>query len=36
VDAENPGIEDLAPTTLKLFGVSVPAWMEGQPVFEAM
>ena len=32
-DAEDPGIEDLAPTALKLFGVEPPAWMEGKPVF---
>jgi bisphosphoglycerate-independent phosphoglycerate mutase (AlkP superfamily) len=30
--ADNPGIEDLAPTALRLFGVEVPAWMEGRPV----
>jgi predicted AlkP superfamily phosphohydrolase/phosphomutase len=33
VDAENPGIEDLAPTALSLFGVKPPAWIEGKPVF---
>lgn len=26
----DPGIEDLAPTALKLFGVERPAWMEGK------
>jgi predicted AlkP superfamily phosphohydrolase/phosphomutase len=25
----NPGIEDMAPTVLQLFGVEVPRWMEG-------
>ena len=30
--AENPGIEDMAPTALSLFGVARPAWMEGAPV----
>ena len=30
--ADDPGIEDLAPTALRLFGVEVPAWMEGRPV----
>ena len=30
MDAENPGIEDLAPTALSLFGVERPAWMEGK------
>jgi len=32
LDAENPGIEDLAPTALGLFGVEPPPWMEGKPV----
>ena len=27
--ATNPGIEDLAPTALSLFGVKVPAYMDG-------
>lgn len=27
-----PGIEDMAPTALALFGIAPPAWMEGQPV----
>lgn len=27
---ENPGIEDMAPTALDLFGVDVPRWMEGK------
>jgi predicted AlkP superfamily phosphohydrolase/phosphomutase len=30
--ADNPGIEDLAPTALSLFGVKAPVWMEGRPV----
>jgi predicted AlkP superfamily phosphohydrolase/phosphomutase len=33
-EAETPGIEDLAPTTLDLFGVPSPPWMEGKPVFQ--
>ena len=33
LDATDPGIEDLAPTALELFGVPIPAWMEGKPVF---
>lgn len=33
VDAEDPGIEDLAPTALELFGIDTPEWMEGKPVF---
>ncbi|MCZ2076836.1 MAG: alkaline phosphatase family protein [Bryobacterales bacterium] len=32
IDATDPGIEDMAPTALRLFGVPVPAWMEGAPV----
>jgi predicted AlkP superfamily phosphohydrolase/phosphomutase len=28
--ADDPGIEDLAPTALRLFGVEPPAWMEGK------
>jgi predicted AlkP superfamily phosphohydrolase/phosphomutase len=30
IDAADPGIEDLAPTALSLFGVELPAWMEGR------
>ncbi|MCU1325881.1 MAG: type phosphodiesterase/nucleotide pyrophosphatase [Bryobacterales bacterium] len=30
LNALNPGIEDLAPTALHLFGVARPAWMEGK------
>ena len=33
LDADDPGIEDLAPTALELFGLKPPAWMEGKPVF---
>jgi predicted AlkP superfamily phosphohydrolase/phosphomutase len=33
IDAENPGIEDLAPTALALFGVKTPDYMEGKPLF---
>jgi predicted AlkP superfamily phosphohydrolase/phosphomutase len=33
IDAKDPGIEDLAPTALKLFGLEPPAWMEGKSVF---
>jgi predicted AlkP superfamily phosphohydrolase/phosphomutase len=33
VKAEDPGIEDMAPTALDLFGISRPAWMEGESVF---
>jgi predicted AlkP superfamily phosphohydrolase/phosphomutase len=30
--ADDPGIEDMAPTALRLFGVEPPAWMEGKAV----
>jgi hypothetical protein len=33
MDADNPGIEDLAPTALELFGIDAPSWMEGKCVF---
>jgi predicted AlkP superfamily phosphohydrolase/phosphomutase len=33
VQAEDPGIEDMAPTALDLFGIQPPAWMEGKSVF---
>jgi predicted AlkP superfamily phosphohydrolase/phosphomutase len=33
IDALDPGIEDLAPTALDLFGIPAPEWMEGKPVF---
>lgn len=33
VEGADPGIEDLAPTALALFGVPRPAWMEGKPLF---
>jgi predicted AlkP superfamily phosphohydrolase/phosphomutase len=36
IDAADPGIEDLAPTALELFGVGVPEWMEGEPIFRAV
>jgi predicted AlkP superfamily phosphohydrolase/phosphomutase len=33
VQAKDPGIEDMAPTALELFGIQPPAWMEGKSVF---
>ena len=33
IQAEDPGIEDMAPTALALFGIDAPEWMEGKPVF---
>lgn len=32
LDADNPGIEDMAPTALGLFGIQPPDWMEGKSV----
>jgi len=32
IAAPNPGIEDLAPTALQLFGITPPDWMEGASV----
>jgi Type I phosphodiesterase / nucleotide pyrophosphatase len=32
LDAENPGIEDMAPTALRLFDIEPPEWMEGKSV----
>ncbi|HXR78523.1 MAG TPA: alkaline phosphatase family protein [Bryobacteraceae bacterium] len=32
VEADNPGIEDMAPTALSLFGLEPPRWMEGKPL----
>ena len=35
LEADDPGIEDLAPTALRLFGVDPPAWMEGKSLVPA-
>ena len=35
VNADDPGLEDMAPTTLDLFGIPKPAHMEGKPIFES-
>ena len=32
IAADDPGMEDIAPTVLGLFGVEAPAWMEGRSV----
>jgi bisphosphoglycerate-independent phosphoglycerate mutase (AlkP superfamily) len=32
IEAQDPGIEDMAPTALRLFGVDPPAWMDGKAV----
>ncbi len=34
IHSQDPGIEDLAPTALALFGIDPPEWMEGKPVFD--
>jgi hypothetical protein len=34
IAAVDPGIEDMAPTALDLFGIPVPAYMEGKSVLE--
>jgi predicted AlkP superfamily phosphohydrolase/phosphomutase len=35
IDAEDPGIEDMAPTALDLFGIEPPAHMEGKCILSA-
>lgn len=32
LDSDNPGIEDMAPTALRLFGIQPPEWMKGKSV----
>ena len=32
IEAGDPGIEDLAPTALALFGLDPPRWMDGKPL----
>ncbi len=34
IDTKDPGIVDIAPTILQLFGLAVPAHMDGKPLFE--
>ena len=33
VESVDPGIEDLAPTALSLFGLTPPAWMDGKALW---
>jgi len=33
MDAPDPGIEDMAPTVLRLFGIEPPGWMEGKSIW---
>lgn len=35
ITADDPGIEDMAPTALRLFGIRPPSWMEGRSVVAA-
>jgi predicted AlkP superfamily phosphohydrolase/phosphomutase len=32
-EGDDPGLEDMAPTVLQLFGVDRPTWMEGRPLW---
>ncbi len=32
IEAIDPGIEDMAPTALQLFGIEPPVWMDGKPL----
>jgi len=34
IDIGDPGLEDLAPTALSLFGLELPAYIEGKPLFQ--
>ena len=34
IEADDPGIEDMAPTALNVFGVKPPAWMEGKQILD--
>ncbi len=34
IDRDQPALMDVAPTALRLFGVTPPAYMEGKPIFE--
>ena len=34
IDAADPGIEDMAPTALDLFGIQPPPYMEGKPLLK--
>ena len=35
IDDDDPGLIDIAPTALRLFGLKPPAHMDGKPLFEA-
>jgi predicted AlkP superfamily phosphohydrolase/phosphomutase len=34
IDAEDPGLIDIAPTVMRLFGLEPPAHMDGRPLFD--
>jgi bisphosphoglycerate-independent phosphoglycerate mutase (AlkP superfamily) len=34
IDADDPALIDIAPTALRLFGLTPPAYMEGQSLFK--
>lgn len=34
IEAASPSIQDIAPSVLRLFGVEVPSFMDGKPLFE--
>jgi arylsulfatase A-like enzyme len=34
IDSEDPALIDIAPTALRLFGLPVPAHMDGRPLFD--
>jgi len=34
IDAQNPGLVDIAPTVLRLFDVAVPKHMDGKPLIK--
>ena len=36
IDVERPGIIDVAPTVLDLFGVPIPPYMDGKPIMNGM
>ena len=35
IEEADPGIEDMAPTALDLFGLEVPKWMDGKPLLRS-
>jgi hypothetical protein len=34
IDVEDPGLVDIAPTVLRLFGLEPPPHMDGRPLFQ--